>query len=103
MTGTGFLLDTNVVSELRKRDRADPNVVAWFDSNHESDFWLSVLVVGELRRGVELLRRRDQESATAFGTWLDSVVEDFADQILPVSAKIAERWVSSESPILYRS
>lgn len=62
---SGFLLDTNVVSEMRKRDRADRNVLRWLADFDEAEFWLSVLVVGELRRGVELIGRRDEHAASA--------------------------------------
>ena len=59
---SGFLVDTNVISELRKGDRADGGVRTWF-ANVDSDLlYLSVLVVGEIRRGIELIRRRDPES-----------------------------------------
>lgn len=89
---TGFLLDTNVVSELRKSDRADPAVIRWF-ADHESDeFWLSALVVGEMCRGEALIRRRDLAAADAIAGWLDSLVDDFADRILPVTLAIARRW-----------
>ena len=89
---TGFLLDTNVVSELRKRERADANVLRWFEKHSGAEFWLSVLVVGELRRGVELLARRDKKSASKLRTWLDSTVNDYGDRILPVNMTICERW-----------
>lgn len=89
---TGFLLDTNVVSELRKRERADANVLRWFEKHSGAEFWLSVLVVGELRRGVELLARRDKKSASKLRTWLDSTVNDYGDRILPVTMTICERW-----------
>ncbi|MFN3218623.1 MAG: type II toxin-antitoxin system VapC family toxin [Acidimicrobiales bacterium] len=89
---SGFLIDTNVVSELRKRDRADEGVRNWFDSADDTSLWLSVLVVGELRRGVALIARRDPDAAEAIGSWLDSVVEDYEDRILPVTSGTAERW-----------
>ena len=89
---TGFLLDTNVVSELRKRERADANVLRWLDENAESELWLSVLVVGELRRGVELIARRDKKAASKLRDWLDATVKDYADRILPITVEICERW-----------
>ena len=89
---TGFLLDTNVVSELRKRERADANVLRWLDEHAESELWLSVLVVGELRRGVELIARRDKKTASKLRDWLDATVKDYADRILPITVEICERW-----------
>jgi predicted nucleic acid-binding protein len=69
-----LLLDTNVVSELRKGPRADPNVVDWFEGVGEEEIHLSVLVVGELRRGIERLRGRDVRQAVALEAWLRQVV-----------------------------
>ena len=89
---SGFLLDTNVVSELRKRERADANVLRWLDEHAESELWLSVLVVGELRRGVELIARRDKKAAAKLRDWLDATVKDYADRILPITVEICERW-----------
>ena len=95
---TGFLLDTNVVSELRKRERADANVLRWFEKHSGAEFWLSVLVVGELRRGVELLARRDKKSASKLRTWLDSTISDYADRLLPITVEICERWALLSVP-----
>lgn len=94
----GFLIDTNVVSELRKRDRADVGVRAWFDEHQADQLWLSVLVVGELRRGVELLRRRDKRSGTRLSDWLDTVTHDFDDRIIPITIEVAERWAALNVP-----
>ena len=86
-----FLLDSNVVFELRKRDRADANVLRWLDEHNGAEFWLSVLVVGELRRGVELIARRDKKTAARLRAWLGSTVKDYADRILPITVEICER------------
>lgn len=94
----GYLLDTNVVSELRKGHRANRGVRRWFDSHATDQLWLSALVVGELRRGVELLRRRDEEAGAKLSTWLDGVTEDFADRVLPVTTPICERWALLNVP-----
>ena len=98
---TGFLLDTNVVSEFRKRQRADANVKNWLEQNKGGEFWLSVLVVGELRRGVELVSRRDPDSGAVLRAWFDSVVKDYGDRILPVTIEIGERWamISQQDPV----
>lgn len=94
----GFLLDTNVVSELRKGARADSGVRAWFAAHSTDSLWLSALVVGELRRGVELLRRRDQDAGLLLADWLDGVTSEFADCILPVTTEVCERWALLNMP-----
>ena len=86
-----FLIDTNVVSELRK-PRPDANVARWFQSVRDSDLYLSVLVVGELRQGVELLRRRDRGQADALETWLLALERGYRDRLIPVTARIADVW-----------
>jgi len=94
----GFLIDTNVVSELRKGDRADAGVRTWFDEHVAAQLWLSVLVIGELRRGVELLRRRDAQTGEVLNGWLDSVTNDYSDRILPVTIEVCERWAMLSVP-----
>ena len=89
---TGFLLDTNIVSELRKRSRMNPGLRAWWGNNQDSQLWLSVLVLGELRRGVELLRRRDTEGAGALDGWLDGLVGEFSDRLLPIDEGVVDLW-----------
>ena len=95
---TGYLLDTNVVSELRKRDRANDHLRAWFATHHTDEFWLSVLVVGELKRGIELINRRDPAAADALRTWLDHVIDDYSDRILPITMAITTRWAAISVP-----
>lgn len=87
-----FLLDTNVISELRKGDRADPSVVAWFGDLADDEIYLSVLTIGEIRRGIESVRRRDPDSARALDSWLARLSEDHRDRILPVDRAITEEW-----------
>ena len=89
---TGFLLDTNIVSELRKRDRMDPGLQTWWAGHQNSQLWLSVLVLGELRRGVEVLRRRDENGARALDGWLDGLVSEFSDRVLPIDEAVVDRW-----------
>ncbi len=86
-----FLLDTNVLSEARK-PAGDANVRAWLASVRGTDLYLSVLVVGEIRQGIERLRRRDPAQAAVYETWLATLRRDYADRILPVTADIAEAW-----------
>ncbi len=95
---TEFLLDTNVVSELRKGPRAVPSVRAWYEAIDEDGLYLSVLVIGELGRGVERIRRRDKISAQKLEIWLRGVVDDFSDRVLPVTESIARIWGSFGVP-----
>jgi hypothetical protein len=86
-----YLLDTNVVSELRKSS-PNPAVVAWFDQVADADLYLSVLTIGEIRRGIERLRVRDPEQATAIGEWLGSLLASYHDRIASVTVAVAEEW-----------
>ena len=95
---SGFLLDTNVISELRKQDRADSAVRQWIRDHADAEFWLSVLVIGELRRGIEMINRRDERSAASLSTWLVSIVNDFEDRILPITMAVAQRWARVTVP-----
>ncbi len=87
-----FLLDTNVVSELRKGVRADPGVVDWIAEVDESDLFLSVLVAGELRQGVERLRLRDATAAARLDRWCSALLEGYSARVLPVDARVADLW-----------
>lgn len=87
-----LLLDTNVVSELRKGNRAHPRLREWFEGVEESDIHLSALVVGELRRGVELVRVRDARQANALDRWLTRLAALHTDRILPIDRAVAEEW-----------
>ncbi len=87
-----FLLDTNVISELRKGARADGRVRAWFARLGEHDIFLSVLVVGELRRGIDAVRSRDPRQAAALERWVTTLTRAHAARILPVDLPVAEEW-----------
>jgi predicted nucleic acid-binding protein len=93
-----YLLDTNVISELRKGERADANVRAWFSELADEEIFLSVLTIGEVRRGVENVRRRDPKSAAALDSWLARLSEAHRDRILPVDRAIAEEWGRMNAP-----
>ncbi|MBI2316502.1 MAG: type II toxin-antitoxin system VapC family toxin [Chloroflexi bacterium] len=86
-----FLLDSNVVSEARK-PAGNPNVRAWLASTSSSDLYLSVLVVGEIRQGIERLRRRDASQAAGYERWLGTLQRDYRDRIVPISTDIADQW-----------
>lgn len=87
-----YLLDTNVISELRKGERADANVAAWFADLADEEVFLSVLTIAEIRRGIESVRRRDPDSAAALDRWLALLSEAHGDRILPIDRAIAEEW-----------
>jgi toxin FitB len=87
-----YLLDTNVISELRKGARAHPAVNRWFSAVDDADLFLSVLTVGEIRRGIEGVRRRDARAAAALNGWLRALVDGFESRILDIDRQIAEEW-----------
>jgi predicted nucleic acid-binding protein len=86
-----WLVDTNVISEIRKGSRGDPGVVRWVTGRHDA-VWLSVLTVGELRRGIESKRRKDEVAARHLDGWLQGLLGSFESRILPVDARVAELW-----------
>jgi hypothetical protein len=96
-----FLIDTNIVSEVRKGPRCDANVAAWFASVDEGDLYLSVLVLGEIRKGIELARPRDPAKAKALEEWLAAVDAAFGERILPIDRAVADHWgrMSGHRPI----
>lgn len=87
-----YLLDSNVVSELRKRERADAGVQQWFASVDDTELFLSVLTVGELRRGIESIHRRDRARGLVLNRWFHTLVTQYEARILPVDQKVAEEW-----------
>jgi predicted nucleic acid-binding protein len=87
-----FLMDTNVISEVRKGMRCDRGVAAWYASVDDNDLYLSVLVTGEIRRGIEQARRRDPARAAFFERWLADVDAAFGERILPIDRAIADEW-----------
>lgn len=87
-----YLLDTNFISELRKGDRANRGVQAWAMGNDSSLCALSVVTLAEIRRGIEDKRRTDSRQAHAIERWFDTILVEFAENILPVTIEIADRW-----------
>ena len=90
-----YLLDTNVISELRKKSKANRGVKAFFSKvvNEESALYLSVVTIGEIRRGVELIRHRgDDRQAERLESWLENVIVDYKDNILDFSVTEAQIW-----------
>jgi predicted nucleic acid-binding protein len=87
-----YLLDTNVLSELRKGPRANPHVAAWFAPVPDHAIYLSVLVIGEIRRGIEHLRSRDPRAAITLEDWLTQVITGHRGRLLAVDHTVAEEW-----------
>jgi predicted nucleic acid-binding protein len=88
----GFLLDTNVASEARKGRRADPGVSAWLASAEDTDLFLSVLVLGEIRDGIERARPHDPVKARALELWLAGLERNFSGRTFAVTASVADQW-----------
>jgi predicted nucleic acid-binding protein len=90
-----YLIDTNIISELRKNRKANPGVLRFVQQATEqaTPLYLSVVTIGELRRGVELIRHRgDQHQADLLETWLQTVLADYADHILDFTIVEAQIW-----------
>jgi predicted nucleic acid-binding protein len=88
---TGYLLDTNVISETRKA-RADSGVIAFLSAAEAAGLFLSVLTLGQLRKGVAAKRRTAPGAADQLGAWVDGIETTFADRVLPIDAATARRW-----------
>jgi toxin FitB len=90
-----YLVDTNVLSELR-RPRRNPNVVAWLSAASDEGLHLSVITVGEIAKGIAKVRRagspRALADADSLQSWLESVLAEFSQRILPVTVSVATRW-----------
>ena len=86
-----FLLDTVIVSELRKK-RPNVGVVRWISKQLADQLHLSVVTLGEIERGIEKRRKGDPEFAEVLTAWLESLTRLYADRILPVTPSVARRW-----------
>ena len=87
-----WLVDTNVISEIRKGRRCHPGVRAWWDGVEETGLYLSALSLGEIRQGIERLRPRDAGRAVALEDWLADVAAAFGPRILGIDRAVAEAW-----------
>jgi predicted nucleic acid-binding protein len=87
-----FLIDTNIISEVRKGPRCDPAVAAWYASIDDTDLYLSVLVLGEIRKGIERARPRDLAKARALQGWLAEVETAFGDRTFPIDRRTSDEW-----------
>jgi predicted nucleic acid-binding protein len=87
-----FLLDTNVLSELRRHDRADPNVARWAREVDPADLFISAITVLEIEVGALRVERRDEVQGAMLRTWIEhKVLSVFKDRILPIDAAVARR------------
>jgi toxin FitB len=84
-----YLLDTNVVSELR-RTKPHGAVVAWLASVDDADLFLSAVTIGEIQAEIELTREHDADKAREIETWLDQVASTF--NVLPIDARVFRAW-----------
>ncbi|MGD1855690.1 MAG: PIN domain-containing protein [Leptolyngbyaceae cyanobacterium] len=97
-----YLLDTNVISELRKQEKANLGVQHFFQSAmaQDSRLYISVVTIGELRRGVDLIRHRgDQPQAELLATWLQGILDDYANQILDFTTTETQVWGRLRVPV----
>lgn len=87
-----FLLDTNVVSETRKSSRMNGGLRRWLSSVDAGELYISALVLGEIRLGIERLRRRDRRHAEELEVWISALRSNYAEKVLAVDAQAAEEW-----------
>ena len=87
-----FLIDTNIISEVRKGSRCDANVASWYASIEDGDLYLSTLVLGEIRKGLELARPRDSAKAQVLERWLIEVTSAFDGRVFGIDNAIADAW-----------
>jgi predicted nucleic acid-binding protein len=92
-----YLLDTNIVSEVHKT-APDPNVMRWFGQTDQHELRLSVLTLGEIRRGIERIRVRDSAKAAAIDRWLEGLVAQFSSQFAAIDADVAITWGRISAP-----
>jgi predicted nucleic acid-binding protein len=93
-----FLVATNIISEIRKRERAHPNVARWVARTPVRDIGTSVIVLAEIRRGIELKRRSDSKQAESLDRWFAQMRTRLADRVLPIDEPIAEAWAMLSVP-----
>ena len=86
-----YLLDTDVLSALRRRDR-NPAIVRWIEEQRTADLHISVATVGEIERGIEQQLRHNPNFARDLSIWLDRMLDWYGDRILPVDVATARRW-----------
>jgi len=99
-----FLLDTNVLSELRRGSKCAPQVRSWAKSISRHPCYISVLSLGEIRKGIEILRRKSPAQVPAFEGWLERLIEEYQDFLLPITEEVADHWgrlnASQSQPVI---
>jgi len=92
---------SHIISEARKGDRCNPHVSTWYASIADDDLFLSTLVLGEIRKGVELARPRDPDKAAALERWLRQVEAAFDGRVLGIDNAVSDQWgrMSAVRPI----
>ena len=93
-----FLLDTNIISEVRKRDRAHPRVAQWVARTPAEEIGTSAIVLAEIRRGIELKRRSDLQQARSLDRWFSQMRARLGDRVLPIDEPIAQAWAVLSVP-----
>lgn len=88
---TQYLLDTNVLSETRKK-KPDERALSFLSSVESSSLYISVLTIGELRKGIALKKRTDPDSARKLSAWVDGLESGFSERILAIDSVIASLW-----------
>ena len=86
-----YLIDTVVLSELRKTQR-DAHLASWIERQRTIDLFVSVITIGEIERGIARQRAREPDFASALATWLDRVLALYGERILPFDLQVARRW-----------
>lgn len=87
-----YLLDTNIISELRRAEACEPKLLRWAEATKHERHCLSVLSLGEIRRGIETLRRKAPAQCPTFEQWLERLQNEYSDEILPISATVVDQW-----------
>ena len=93
-----FLVDTNIFSEIRKGAEASVQVRRWWSSVDVDGIYVSVIVLGEIRRGIERIRRRDLSQAVVLERWLEQMATTYAERVLDVDARVADVWGRLQVP-----
>jgi len=96
-----YPIDANIISEFRKGSACKPRIVAWYGSIGDESIYLSGLVLGEIRKGIERARPKEPAKADALEKWLSTLSRSFAERILPVDRAIADEWgrMSAKRPV----
>lgn len=87
-----YLLDTDVLSGMRRADRIPPNLEKWLRTLSANEVFLSVMTIGEIEKGIAKQQEIDPEFAADLQLWLDQLLTNYAQRILPVTTEIARRW-----------